>query len=133
VFDEINCMNSDRFERSCVKYNTILRTAAGDVSFGDRIQILSLSYANLTDNQRRKFSYFLANSTLLVMKVFGRIFLELGLPRTSSANSQHLHTVSATCSNTVTFITFPAIKRIHFFRVVYFTTLSASDTVQPRI
>jgi len=30
-------MSSDRFERSCVKCNTILRTAVGDVSLGDRL------------------------------------------------------------------------------------------------
>jgi len=35
---------------------------------------------------------------------------ELCLPISSSADCQHLHTVSATCSYTVTFITVPANK-----------------------
>jgi hypothetical protein len=43
-------------------------------------------------------------------------FVELGLPKSSSADRQQLHTVSATCSYTATFITVPAKKRIHLFR-----------------
>jgi hypothetical protein len=35
------------------------------------------------------------------------ILSELGLPRPSSADCQELHTVSTTCSYTVTFITVP--------------------------
>jgi len=67
--------------------------------------IPSLSYANQTDNQKRKATCSLDTSTILVMKVHALILAKLGLPGSSSADRLELHTVSDTCGYTVTFIT----------------------------
>ena len=52
-----------------MKCNIILHTAVGDLFLGDRLLILSLYYANQTDNQKHKSTCSLETSTLLLMRI----------------------------------------------------------------
>ena len=88
-----------------MKCNTTLRTAVGDVFRGDRLPD-SFPVLRQSDGQpKTKIHMFLRHPYIIIDEVSRCNLSELGQHSSSNADYQELHTVSATCSYTVTFIT----------------------------